>query len=135
MNNIDFLSKVSKANKHVNYVELRETFFKYPINNFINLNSLDAVLTSSEVGTIKNAKDLIFFIEAKARKLNIEAANLRENLLRKKNEELIKEAERAKEEDSKLFYSIMKAQGIVSNNPVECFGCGLVVSANGRCKC
>lgn len=135
MNNIDFLSKVSKANRHVNYVELRETFFKYPINNFMNLNNLDAVLTSHEVGTITNAKDLIFFIEAKARKLNIDAANLRENLLRKRNEELIKEAERVKEEDAKLFYSIIKAQGIDSNHPVECFSCGLIVSANGRCKC
>ena len=67
MNDVDFLSKVSKANSLINFNELRKTLFEFPVTEFNDFDNLDLILTSKEVASIDSAKDLIFFIENRSK--------------------------------------------------------------------
>ena len=136
MNNIEFLEKVSKANNNISYNELRKTFFMFPINEFNELNNLESVLTCNEVEMFTNAKDLIFFIESRSRQLSAKTAETKELLEKKRNKRLFDEAQKTKEENNQLFFSIMESQGLMgSKNTSECVGCGIVVAVNAQCKC
>ena len=45
MNDVDFLSKVSKANSLINFNELRKTLFEFPVTEFNDFDNLDLILT------------------------------------------------------------------------------------------
>ena len=81
-------------------------------------------------------KDLIFFIESRSRQLSAKTAETKELLEKKRNKRLFDEAQKTKEENNQLFFSIMESQGLMgSKNTSECVGCGIVVAVNAQCKC
>lgn len=136
MDSIEFLDKVSAANQKVSYNDLRRNFLKFPITKVRRLDNLDAVLTNKEISYFTNAKDLIFFIETKSRQLDVISAITKRAVAKKRNEQFLKEAQRTKEENDQLFFSIMESQGLMgSKNTSECVGCGIVVAANAQCRC
>ena len=136
MDSIEFLDKVSAANQKVSYNDLRRNFLKYPITKVRRLDNLDAVLTNKEISYFTNAKDLIFFIETKSRQLDVVSAITKRAVAKKRNEQFLKEAQKTKEENDQLFFSIMESQGLMgSKNTSECVGCGIVVAANAQCRC
>ena len=136
MDSIEFLDKVSAANQKVSYNDLRRNFLKFPITKVRRLDNLDAVLTNKEISYFTNAKDLIFFIETKSRQLDVVSAITKRAVAKKRNEQFLKEAQKTKEENDQLFFSIMESQGLMgSKNTSECVGCGIVVAANAQCRC
>lgn len=136
MNDVDFLSKVSKANSLINFNELRKTLFEFPVTEFNDFDNLDLILTSKEVASIDSAKDLIFFIENRSKKLKINTLKAKAQKEKKQNEELIKKLDKKKKQDEKLFFSILKSQGMLTgSNGSECYGCGFIPTSNGKCSC
>tara|TARA_Y100001958_G_C21180099_1_gene510148 strand:- start:793 stop:1197 length:405 start_codon:yes stop_codon:yes gene_type:complete len=134
MNDLTFLSKVSKANVKVDYDNLLTTFLQFPLTEIRGLENLDTVLSCPEIPEFTDAYSLIFFIEKKSRELDVsKARSLQAQIKKQYEEKLLIEAEQKRKEE-KLLKSILKFQGLDGNRE-ECISCGFVPAANGHCKC
>jgi hypothetical protein len=136
MSNLTVLVKIKERVKHIPYNELLKSIISNPVGVARDFNNLDTILDSKEVINFTNPEQLLLFIEEKSRQLDCISASTRLSNEKRIIKEKFKEQEKIKEEKSELFFSIMESQGFKgSKNSSECLSCGVIVTANGLCKC
>ena len=132
MSNLSLLEKISSKNSQISFNDLFEVILNYPLANTRSLKNIRTVVEDESIKKFTNAKDLIMYIEKCSRLLDCKSANLKKAEI----ENQVREFEELKKRDNEVFIKILESQGLSEKSQnLECAGCGLVVSANGRCKC
>lgn len=132
MSNLTLLEKISSKNNQISLNDLIEVIVNYPIANIRSLKNMRTVLEDEHIKQFTDARDLILYIEKSSRLLDCKSANLKKAEIEKN----IQQFDELKRNNDDLFHKILESQGLIGEtNNLECSGCGLVVSMNGRCKC
>ena len=75
-------------------------------------------------------------INAAARECGLSYSRMIDGLKKAEIENQVREFEELKKRDNEIFIKILESQGLSEKSQnLECDCCGLVISANGRCKC
>tara|TARA_Y100001970_G_C14233833_1_gene860528 strand:- start:1805 stop:2215 length:411 start_codon:yes stop_codon:yes gene_type:complete len=136
MSNLKLMKIILEKNKKISYNDLLSEVLKYPIGKVRELRNINTVLSSSNISEFSDAKELLLYIEKLSRHLDYSSAKVYEEQKRKELKKEIRLEKKERAEATKVLVSAMESQGLVGNkNRTECFGCGIVVTANGKCKC
>jgi len=136
MSNYEVLMKLKDRVTDISYNDLLHSIIANPVGIARSFNNINTILDSNEINKFTDPIELLLFIEKKSRQLDCDSYEIEESINKQFREEENKKIEELREENKKLFTSIMESQGLIgTKNTTECFSCGVMALANGRCKC